>query len=274
MAYINRNNVTSISKREKIVGLWSSGLQQKEIGQQVQLSRKTVTNIIDRFLKTETLLPGKPGEKQRVVSTTPDVVEFVEYAKTTKPSAFTSEIQQGLVDHGVCTPDQVPSRSTISDIIRKDLNFTFKKLSAIPEESLTIENRQKTLQYIMFMSGVDPSRVHFFHESSVVKTTANRTYGHSKRGRPAIEVKRFTSNCNYTVNLLPSRFGVTHFNILLGPSNGLEMLHFFEECLTLVDPVYGNPVIANGDIIVMDNCGFHHGALAENELRAMLGKRC
>lgn len=124
----------------------------------------------------------------------------------------------------------------------------------------------------MFMSGVDPSRDHFFDGSSVVKTTANRAYGHSKRGRPVIEVQRFTSNCNYTVNLLHSRFGVTHFNILEGPSNGLEMLHFFEECLTLGDPVYGN-VIANGDIIVMDNCGFHHGALAENELRAMLGNR-
>ena len=51
------------------------------------------------------------------------------------------------------------------------------------------------------------------------------------------------------------------------------MLHFFEESMDIVDPVYGNPVLANGDIVVMDNCGFHHGRLAENELRGMLGQR-
>ena len=30
---------------------------------------------------------------------------------------------------------------------------------------------------------------------------------------------------------------------------------FFEESMDIVDPVYGNPVLANGDIVVMDNCG-------------------
>ena len=44
------------------------------------------------------------------------------------------------------------------------------------------------------------------------------------------------------------------------------MIHFFEESLQAVDHV-GNPVLANGDVIVMDNCGFHHGVFAENQLQ-------
>ena len=56
-----------------------------------------------------------------------------------------------------------------------------------------------------------------------------------------VEVQWYTSNCNYTVNLLNSCFGVDNFNILEGSSNGFEMIHFFEESLQAVDHV-GNPV--------------------------------
>ena len=48
---------------------------------------------------------------------------------------------------------------------------------------------------------------------------------------------------------------------------------FFNESLDIVDDVYGNPVLANGDTVVMDNCGFHHGRFAEAELRRMLENR-
>lgn len=269
MAYINRVGATSVSKRENIVALWSLGYQQQDIARRLNLTHQTVSNNISAFLSRETILPGKPGWKPRTIST-PAVVEFVEYIKTTKPSTYASEIQQSLIEHEISNPNNVPS-TTIGDIINKDLNFTFKKLSPCPEESLTIQNRARTLNYIMFMSEQNPSKVHFFDEASVIKTTPNRTYGHSKKGQPAVEVKRSASNCNYTINLLHSRFGVDHFNILEGPSNGMEMLNFFDECMNLVDPVNENPVLSNGDIVVMDNCGFHHGAFAENELRTMLG---
>ncbi|XP_028394539.1 uncharacterized protein LOC114518742 [Dendronephthya gigantea] len=248
-----------------------TGCNQTEISRQLMLSKQTVSNITNKFLERGTLIPGR-GIKPRSVSL-PEVVEFVEYTKITKPSTYAAEIQSEMLNLGVCAADKVPSRTTISRILNKDLNFTFKKLSPIPAESLTMPNLARTLDYVMFMSGADPSKVHFFDESSVTKTTPNRTYGHAKRGEKALEVQRYSSNCNYTVNLLHSRFGGDYFNILEGPSNGLEMLHFFDECLQLVDDVYGNPVLSDGDMVVMDNCGFHHAAMAENELRTMLANR-
>ena len=50
------------------------------------------------------------------------------------------------------------------------------------------------------------------------------------------------------------------------------MIRFYEESLTAVDHV-GSPVLANGDVIVMDNCGFHHGVFVENQLHLMLRNR-
>ena len=50
---------------------------------------------------------------------------------------------------------------------------------------------------------------------------------HALKGKPAVEVERYTSDCNYTVNLLQSIFGITNYGIVDGPSNGFEMLEFF-----------------------------------------------
>ena len=94
-----------------------------------------------------------------------------------------------------------------------------------------------TLNYIMQMSELEPTKVHFFDECSVKTTTGNRTYGHSLKGKPGIEVKRFTSHCNYTVNLLQSVFCITNFGVIEGPSTGLEMLEFLKLCISLIRSV-------------------------------------
>jgi len=53
MAYINCRTTTSVEKREEIIALWSSGVRQPEIPERVGLSRKTVTNIINKFCNME-----------------------------------------------------------------------------------------------------------------------------------------------------------------------------------------------------------------------------
>ena len=44
--------------------------------------------------------------------------------------------------------------------------------------------------------------MHFFDESSVIKTTGNKNYGHAPVGQSAVEIQRYASNATYTVNLL------------------------------------------------------------------------
>lgn len=111
--------------------------------------------------------------------------------------------------------------------------------------------------------------MYFFDESSVIKTTGTRTYGHAAVGQIAFEIQRYASNATYTVNLLHSMSGVSHVNILRGPSNGLELLSFFAEALGEED-IFGNPLLKQGDCVIMDNCGFHHARHVEPLLRDKL----
>lgn len=95
-------------------------------------------------------------------------------------------------------------------------------------------------------------------------------YGNSYIGEPAIEFQRYASNTNYTLNLLHSVHGVEdYYNVLRGPSNGMELLNFFNEALS-VDRVDGSTIPENGDVVIMDNCGFHHGHFVEPLLRDIL----
>ena len=168
------------------------------------------------------------------------------------------EIQQELVAINAC---RIPAESTINRVLRERLGYTCKKIQVIPRESEREDVKRKLIDFMEVMANTDTTTLHFLDESSVVRTSGNRLYGHSAHGKPAYEVQRYASNANFTVNLLHSIFGVDHFNILRGPSNQLELIHFIEQCLQQRD-FYDNPKIKRGDTIVMDNCGMHHGRLA------------
>ena len=45
------SNITSVSKREKVISLWSSGYRNKEICSRLHLSHQTVSNILSKFLQ-------------------------------------------------------------------------------------------------------------------------------------------------------------------------------------------------------------------------------
>ncbi|XP_070539474.1 paired box protein Pax-1-like [Ptychodera flava] len=235
----------------------------RSVAKQTDLPASTAANIINRFRQTGLTIQGRssgrPHEKSR-----PEVVEYIEYLKSRKPSMTATEIRADLLHSGICDLNTLPAHRTIYDIFRRDLNFTYKKVSQVPKEQLTERNMQRIVQYIDMVSMMNPLTVHFFDEAGVKRTTGNRSYGHSRVGERAFEVQRYTSDVNLTLNLLHSPLGVSHFNIIHGPSNGMEMLHFFDEALQVIRED-GNPAISPGDVVIMDNAGFHHGGIAEPE---------
>ena len=102
-------------------------------------------------------------------------------------------------------------------------------------------------------------------------TSGNRVYGNSYIGEPAIEIQQYASNANNTLNLLYSANGVDYFDVLRGPSNGMELLNFFNKALS-INRVDGSTILENGDVVIMDNCGFHHGNFTEAVLRDILNE--
>ena len=148
-------------------------------------------------------------------------------------------------------------------------NLTRKRSEVTPAESLTPAAIEKQNRYFEEISEFPARHIHFMDEASIIRTSGNRTYGHACVGKPAVEVCRYSSDATFTINLLCGFFGIDYYNVLEGPSNGLELLQFFSDALEQKYP-NGNPILSAGDAIVMDNCGFHHARHVETVLREML----
>ena len=69
--------------RDVIVEKWLGGSKQFEIARQLRLSRKTVANIVDRFVRTGSVQPGVGGNRLRTARTD-DVVLYTEFCKPPK----------------------------------------------------------------------------------------------------------------------------------------------------------------------------------------------
>ena len=257
--------------RNRITDLFAEGQTYSKISHETKVNISTIKRIIAQYANTGSFSPKKSSGRKRSICTN-EIIQFIEFLKFSRPSIYAEEIRREIMALGVVN---IPAVTTINDVIRNQLGLTYKKIQAVPAESQREDIKQKTVEFMAIMSDVDPASLHFFDESSVVRTSGNRHSGHSIPGKPAYEIQRYASNATFTVNLLHSMFGVDHYNILQGASNQLEMLHFLNECLQQRD-IYDNPKIKRGDTIVMDNCGMHHGRLATemlNDLSNMYGIR-
>ena len=206
--------------RKDIVDLWLNNKRPNEIASEFKLPPRTIHNIIEKFIDTDGNLELSKAGKFRS-AWTDDVITYIEYTKKTKPSTYAAEIQRGLEENNICLPENIPSTSSISRVLRDDLGYTKKKLTVVAKESLTPANTERLTEFL------DPNTLDFFDECSVVRTTGNSVYEHSSRGKKAIEIPKYASDATFTVNLLVNIDGITHVDIIPGASNGLEMLNFF-----------------------------------------------
>ena len=266
--FMKQGKTTPSYVREFVLDKWLRGSQPSEIGRQLNIERRTISNIVSKWLGTGNCKGGIGGNRTRTARTD-DVVYYTEFCKRQRPSILAEEIQKLLVDNLVVLPENVPSQSSVSRALTQDLGYTYKKIKAVPRESLTENIEEKLARYLAICSVANPNKMFFFDECSVIKTTGNRIYGHAALGKCAFEVQRYASNATYTVNLLHNIFGVQYVNIIPGPSNGLELLNFFDEAIEQVD-IFGNPLFSPGDVVVMDNCGFHHALHVKPVLENML----
>lgn len=255
--------------RDEIVNMYNRGFSKKQISRDLQVAPRTVRKIIHHFQSYGTVSAfSRGGSDPRKV--TEDVLQCIEIWKLQKPTTYAREIQSKLLLEGICDGFTVPSVPSITHSQRGKLGMTRKKICQIPTEQA--RNIQKVDDFLQNTQGLNPTTLHFFDEASVIKTTSNRLYGSSYRGFKAVEVQKYASNATFTVNLLHSVFGVEYYNVIPGASNGDGLIAFFDYALDC-ERDNGLPVFLEGDTLIMDNCGFHHGRITESALRAMLATR-
>ena len=123
--------------REKIVDARQQDKGPTEIGKELKLDKQTVSSIFDNFVRKGYVEAGKGGNKIRSARTD-DVIYCEEYCKQTQPSIYDHLWQRD------------PKENT------QDLGYSFKKVSAIPQESLTPDAEARLIQYLTVCAGIDP----------------------------------------------------------------------------------------------------------------------
>jgi len=199
---------------------------------------------------------------------TNDIIECILYFTEKQPSIQLREIQEKLIDTGICTQETCPSKQHICRTLRNDLLFTRKKIKSVARESQTVQTEAHVNDFINLISTTNSYNLHFFDESSFLMTSGNRKFGYSLYGTEPVEIQRYASNAMVTLNLLHGRNGVDYFNLVEGPSNSLHLLNFLAEVID--QNLYGTPILTPGDIVIMDNCRFHHSRLIQNQLQHLL----
>ena len=257
--------------RQVILDNLYAGYGVTEISNHLCVAKSSVVNIRNHHSRYGTVRPFDQGGTvpQKL---TDDVLEVIEVWKLQKPSTYAHEISNRLVKEQICDQNNVPAPRTIQEGIRDKLGMTHKKITSKARETFSPENQVKIDEFLDFISSTDPATVHFFDEASVVVTSGNRKYRSTYHGLPAVEIQRYASNANYTINLLHSLHGVDFYNVIPNASNGQELIAFFVDAIDH-ERACGTQILLEGDTVVMDNCGFHHGRLTEPLLRELLSDK-
>ena len=132
------------------------------------------------------------------------------------------------------------------------------------EERFTVENMAYTQMFIDYLHAKDPFKLKFFGECGLkLPFHGKRLYGHAPVGERCIELLRYHSSPNITVNLLAGLHGIEYMNTVHGASDTLEFLRSFGEAGSAANIETARPALEVGDIVVMDNCATHHFAGGE-----------
>ncbi len=135
--------------------------------------------------------------------------------------------------------------------------WTRKKVKFSNISRYTPENMDLTRDYFNLISQYDKYTIKFMDEAGVNTSMGRRKYGYAPKGEVAVDITKHSQSPNYTVNLLVGLDGTKFCTVLDGPSNTYEYVNFFHQAMNGYND-YGRPILQPGDVVVVDNCSFHH----------------
>ena len=121
-----------------------------------------------------------------------------------------------------------------------------------------------TQMFIDYLHAKDPFKLKFFDECGFkLPFHGKHLYGHAPVGERCIELLRYHSSPNITVDLLAGLHGVEYMNTVHGASDTIGFLCFFGEAGSAANIETARRVLEVGDMVVMANCTTHHFAGGE-----------
>lgn len=108
--------------------------------------------------------------------------------------------------------------------------YSRKRLGKCASERFTNENLVYTQLYLDYLSDKHPATSKCFDKSGFqLPDAGHRNFGFSPIGEECVDVRRYLSTANKTLNFLVGLDGVKYANMLEGASNSYEFLRFFDE---------------------------------------------
>ena len=210
-----------------------------EVGRRLRVSKGAVSNIVKRYNLTGSTVPKKLNHVRTVPKCTFQDSILLEIMVQASSSSSLKELRDDLAIHGDCGE---LSTSTLSRYTTNKLpsgrNYSRKRLGKCASERFTPENIVFTQLYIDYLKGKDPSSVKFFDESGFqLPDAGHRNFGFSPVGEDCVEVRRYLSTANLTLNFLVGFDGVKYGNIIEGASNSVQFFRCFDEASRTVDPL-------------------------------------
>ena len=105
-------------------------------------------------------------------------------------------------------------------------------------------------EFLNFISNVDPHRLKYFAECGfALPDAASTKYGSSLKGAPCVDVGKYITNPNVTLNLWIGTGGIMYADTVDGSVDTIEFLKFFDHTIYATDSM-GRPTLDYGDILV------------------------
>ena len=223
------------------------------VARDYKVHRVTVSNIWKKYLLSGSVISKDTSQKRGRRALQEEDIEFIHFLKVEEPTMQNIEIRDNLFEYSNVTKI---SESTISRIISKDLNMSYKRLTAYHPNKFVDRNLEYTQQFIDFVFAQDPSKLKFMDEAGIKHIHGNKVYGHAPVGKRAVTVSKFINSQNNTLSLLLGMHGVCYAKFIPGASNTAEFIQFFAEAVE-ANTEDGIPGLLPGDIIIVDNASIH-----------------
>ena len=150
--FTKQGEALSCEVRDIILEKWLEGSKPFEIGLQLNLPRKTVSNIVDRFVRTESVQPGVGGNRLRTARTD-DVVLYTEFCKRQRPSirwptTVTSKPNAHIKFKSLTSNSNRSQQIQIAHSKFKSLTANYKSLTANYKSLTANSNRPQQIQIV------------------------------------------------------------------------------------------------------------------------------
>ena len=106
--------------RLRVLQFAQMGVRPCEISRQLRITHGCISKLLSKFHETGSIDPGnKNVGRPKVI--TPDIETKIDQYRNEQPGIFSWELKDRLIKEQVCTPDNAPSLSSISRLIKSKI---------------------------------------------------------------------------------------------------------------------------------------------------------